>query len=101
MKAIIKYLLNTIGFSLMFFGFTCDCPETASKLLYCFGLMVYCSGSYWSCEDAAKQEEQIKKLKEKVEELENRSRKEYVKPELSVENVPSNYEEYLKNKDRW
>ena len=39
--------------------------------------------------------------KEKVEELENRLRKEYVKPELSVENVPSNYEEYLKNKGRW
>lgn len=101
MKAIIKYLLNTIGLSLMFFGFTCDCPETVSKSLYCFGFMVYCSVCYWSCEDEAKQEKQIERLEEKVEDLENKSRKEYVKPELSVENVPSNYEEYLKSKDRW
>ncbi len=55
MKSMIKYLLNTMGLSLMFFGFTCNCPETASKLLYCFGLMVYCSVCYWSCEDEAKQ----------------------------------------------
>lgn len=101
MKSMIKYFLNTIGLSFIIVSFAFDCPETASKLLYFFGFMFYCSGSYWSCEDAAKQEEQIKKLKEKVEELENRSRKEYVKPKLSVENVPSNYEEYLKNKDRW
>lgn len=101
MKSMIKYFLNTIGLSFIIVSFAFDCPETASKLLYFFGFMFYCSGSYWSCEDAAKQEEQIKKLKEKVEELENRSCKEYVKPELSVENVPSNYEEYLKNKDRW
>lgn len=101
MKSMIKYFLNTIGLSFIIVSFAFDCPETASKLLHFFGFMFYCSGSYWSCEDAAKQEEQIKKLKEKVEELENRSRKEYVKPELSVENVPSNYEEYLKNKDRW
>lgn len=101
MKSMIKYFLNTIGLSFMIVSFAFDCPETVSKLLYVFGLMFYCSGSYWSCEDAAKQEEQIKKLKEKVEELENKSRKEYVKPKLSVENVPSNYEEYLKNKDRW
>lgn len=101
MKSMIKYFLNTIGLSFIIVSFAFDCPETASKLLYFFGFMFYCSGSYWSCEDAAKQEEQIKKLKEKVEELENKSRKEYVKPKLSVENVPSNYEEYLKNKDRW
>ena len=101
MKSMIKYFLNTIGLSFIIVSFAFDCPETASKLLYFFGFMFYCSGSYWSCEDAAKQEEQIKKLKEKVEELENKSRKEYVKPKLSVENVPSNYEEYLKSKDRW
>jgi hypothetical protein len=101
MKAIIKYFLNTIGLSFMIVGFAFDCPETVSKLLSAFGLMFYCSWSYWSCEDEAKQEEHIKKLEEKVEELENRSRKKYVKPKLSVENVPSNYEEYLKNKDRW
>lgn len=101
MKAIIKYLLNTIGLSLMFFGFICDCPETVSKSPYCFGLMVYCSVCYWSCEDEAKQEKQIERLEEKVEDLENKSRKEYVKPKLSIKNVPSNYEEYLKSKDRW
>lgn len=101
MKSMIKYFLNTIGLSFIIVSFAFDCPETASKLLHFFGFMFYCSGSYWSCEDAAKQEEQIKKLKKKVEELENKSRKEYVKPKLSIENVPSNYEEYLKNKGRW
>lgn len=101
MKSVIKYFLNTIGFSFIIVSFTFDCPETASKLLFFFGFMFYCSWSYWSCEDSAKQEEHIKKLEKKVEELENKSRKEYVKPKLSVENVPSNYEEYLKSRDRW
>lgn len=101
MKSFIKYVLNTAGLTFMIASVTCDCPETASKLLYFFGFMFYCSVSYWSCEDSAKQEEHIKKLEKKVEELKNRSRKEYIKPELSVENVPSNYEEYLKNKGRW
>ena len=101
MKAMIKYFLNTVGLSFIIVSFAFDCPETVSKLLYFFGLMFYCSWSYWSCEDEAKQEEHIKKLEEKVEELENRSRKEYVKPKLNVENVPSNYEEYLENKGRW
>ena len=101
MKAVIKYFLNTIGLSFMIVSFAFDCPETVSKLLYVFGLMFYCSWSYWSCEDEAKQEEHIKKLEEKVEELENRSRREYVKPKLNVENVPSNYEEYLKSKGKW
>lgn len=101
MKSIIKYFLNTIGFALMIASVTCDCQETAIRLLRFFGLMLYCSGCYWSCEDAARQEKQIEKLEEKVEELENKLRKEYVEPELSVENVPSDYEEYLKNKDRW
>ena len=101
MKAIIKYFLNTIGLSFMIVSFAFDCPETVSKLLYVFGLMFYCSWSYWSCEDEAKQEEYIKKLEEKVEELENKSRKEYVKPKLSVEVVPSNYEEYLESKGKW
>lgn len=101
MKSSIKYFLNTVGLIFMIASVTCDCPETASRLLHLFGFMLYCSGCYWSCEDAAKQEKQIEKLEEKVKELENRLRKEYVKPELIVENVPSNYEEYLKNKDRW
>lgn len=101
MKSMIKYFLNTIGLSFIIVSFAFDCPETASKLLYFFGLMFYCSWSYWSCEDSAKQEEHIKKLEEKVEELESKLRKKYIKPELSVKNVPSNYEEYLKNKDRW
>lgn len=101
MKSMIKYFLNTIGLSFIIVSFAFDCPETASKLLYFFGFMFYCSGSYWSCEDAAKQEKQIKKLEEKVEVLENKLRKEYVKPELSVKNVPSNYDEYLENKVKW
>ena len=100
MKSMIKYFLNIIGLSFIIVSFAFDCPETASKLLYFFGLMFYCSGSYWSCEDEAKQEKQIKKLEEKVEELENRSRKKYVKPKLSVENIPITYEEYLKNKGK-
>ena len=101
MKSVIKYFLNTVGLAFMIASVTCDCPETASRLLHIFGLMLYCSGCYWLCEDAARQEKHIKKLEEKVEELENRSRREYVKPKLSVEVVPSNYEEYLKNKGRW
>ena len=101
MKSMIKYFLNTIGLSFMIVGFAFDCPETVSKLLYVFGLMFYCSGSYWSCEDSEKQEEHIKKLEKKVEELENRSRKEYVKPKLSVEAIPYNYEEYLESKGKW
>lgn len=101
MKSMIKYFLNTVGLSFIIMSFAFDCPETVSKLLYAFGLMFYCSWSYWSCEDEAKQEKQIKKLEEKVEELENRSRKKYVKPKLNVENVPSNYEEYLKSKGKW
>ena len=62
MKAIIKYVLNTIGLSFIIVSFAFDCPEIVSKLLYVFGLMFYCSWSYWSCEDEAKQEEHIKKL---------------------------------------
>lgn len=101
MKAAIKYFLNTIGLSFMIVSFAFDCPETVSKLLYAFGLMFYCSWSYWSCEDEAKQEEHIKKLEKKVEELENRSRKKYVKPKLSIEAVPYNYEKYLESKGKW
>lgn len=101
MKAVIKYFLNTIGLSFMIVSFAFDCPETVSKLLYVFGLMFYCSWSYWSCEDEAKQEEHIKKLEKKVEELENRSRKKYVKPKLSIESVPYNYEKYLESKGKW
>ena len=101
MKSVIKYFLNTIGLSFIIVSFAFDCPETASKLLYFFGLMFYCSGSYWSCEDSAKQEEHIKKLEEKVEELESRSRKKYVKPKLNVEVVPSNYDEYLESKGEY
>ena len=101
MKSMIKYFLNTIGLSFIIVSFAFDCPETVSKLLYVFGLMFYCSWSYWSCEDEAKQEEHIKKLEKKVEELENRSRKKYVKPKLSIEAVPYNYEKYLESKGKW
>ena len=101
MKAIIKYFLNTVGLSFIIVSFAFDCPEIVSKLLFAFGLMFYCSWSYWSCEDEAKQEEHIKKLEEKVEELENISRKKYVKPKLSVEAVPYNYEKYLESKGKW
>ena len=101
MKSMIKYFLNTVGLSFIIVSFAFDCPETVSKLLYVFGLMFYCSWSYWSCEDEAKQEGHIKKLEEEVEELKNRSRKKYVKPKLSVEVVPYNYEEYLENMGRW
>ena len=101
MKSMIKYFLNTVGLSFIIVSFAFDCPETVSKLLSAFGLMFYCSWSYWSCEDEAKQEEHIKKLEEKVEELENKSRKKYVKPKLSIEAVPYNYEKYLESKGKW
>ena len=101
MKSLIKYFLNTVGLVFMIASVTCDCPETASRLLHFFGYMFYCSGCYWSCEDAERQEKQIERLEEKVEALENKLRKKYVKPELSVENIPTTYEEYLKNRGEW
>lgn len=100
MKANIKYFLNVFGLTLIVIGLTCNSNIWGS--VFCaIGSFMYMVERQTSVEDEVKQERQIKKLEEKVEELENRSRKEYVKPELSVKNVPSNYEEYLKSKDRW
>lgn len=101
MKANIKYFLNVFGLTLIGIGLTCNLSNHWEAVFCVVGSLMYMFERQISTEDEAKQEEQIKKLKEKVEELENKSRKEYVKPKLSVENVPSNYEEYLKNKDRW
>ena len=101
MKAIIKYILNVFGLMFILIGLTCNLSNIWESLFCGVGALMYIVERQISVEDAEKQEKQIERLEEKVEELENRLRKEYVEPELSVENVPSNYEEYLKNKGRW
>lgn len=101
MKSILKYVLNVFGLMFIVIGLTCNISTICGSVFCTIGSFMYIFERQISVEDDAKQEEHIKKLEKKVEELENRSRKEYVKPKLSVENVPSNYEEYLKSKDRW
>ncbi len=101
MKSVIKYFLNVFGLMFIVIGLTYNLSSTCGSVFCCIGFLMYIFEIQISVEDTAAQEEQIKELKKKVKELENRSRKKYVKPELSVENVPSNYEEYLKNKGRW
>ena len=101
MKAILKYVLNVFGLMFIVIGLTCNLSNIWESVFCGVGALMYIVERQISVEDDAKQEKQIERLEEKVEELENKSRKEYVKPELSVEVVPSNYEEYLKNRGRW
>lgn len=101
MKAIIKYVLNVFGLMFIVIGLTCNLSNIWESVFCGVGALMYIVERQISVEDEAKQEKQIERLEEKVEELENRSRRKYVKPELSVENVPSNYEEHLKNRGRW
>lgn len=101
MKAIIKYILNVFGLMFIVIGLTCNLSSICGSVFCTVGSFMYILERQISVEDEAKQEKQIEKLEEKVEELENRLRKEYVKPKLSVENVPYNYEEYLESKGKW
>lgn len=101
MKAIIKYFLNVFGLMFIVIGLTCNLSNTWGSVFCVVGSFMYIVERQVSIEDEAKQEKQIKELEEKVEELENKSRKKYVKPELSVENVPTTYEEYLKDNGKW
>ena len=101
MKTVIKYVLNVFGLMFIVIGLACNLSSTCGTIFCTVGFFMYVFEIQISVEDEEKQEKQIERLEEKVEELENKSRKEYVKPELSVENVPSNYEEYLKNKYKW
>lgn len=101
MKAIIKYVLNVFGLMFIVIGLTCNLSNIWESVFCGVGALMYIVERQISVEDEARQKKQIERLEEKVEELENKSRKEYVKPELIVENIPSNYEEYLKNKGRW
>lgn len=101
MKSVIKYFLNVLGLMFILIGLTCNLSTTCGYVFCTIGSFMYIFERQISVEDDAKQKKQIEILEEKVEKLENRSRREYVKPKLSVENIPSNYEEYLKNKDRW
>lgn len=101
MKAILKYVLNVFGLMFIVIGLTCHLSNIWESIFCGVGALMYIVERQISVEDAERQEKQIERLEEKVEELENRSRRKYVKPELSVENVPSNYEEYLKNRGRW
>lgn len=99
--SVIKYILNVFGLMFIVIGLTCNLSNIWGSIFCTVGFFMYMLERQISVEDAARQEKQIERLEEKVEALENRSHKEYIKPELSVENVPSNYEEYLKNKGRW
>ena len=101
MKSMIKYFLNVLGLMFILIGLTCNISNTWATVFYVIGFFMYILERQISVEDEEEQKKHIKKLEEKVEELENKSRKEYVKPKLSVEAVPYNYEEYLKSKDRW
>lgn len=99
--SVIKYVLNVFGLMFIVIGLTGNLSNAWESVFCVVGSLMYVFERQISVEDEAKQKKQVERLEEKVEELENKSRKEYVKPKLSVENVPSNYEEYLKNKDRW
>ncbi len=101
MKSVIKYVSNVFGLIFIVIGLAGNLSNIWESVFCGVGALMYIVERQISVEDAERQEKQIERLEEKVEELENRSRKEYIKPELRVENVPSNYEEYLKNKDRW
>ena len=99
--SVIKYVLNVFGLMFIVIGLTCNISTTCGSVFCTIGFFMYIFERQISVEDDAKQKKQIETLEEEVEELKNRSRKKYVKPELSVENIPSNYEEYLKNRGRW
>ena len=101
MKATIKYILNVFGLMFIVIGLTCNLSNIWESVFCGVGALMYIVERQISVEDAERQEKQIKKLEEKVEELENRSRKKYIKPKLSVEAVPYNYEEYLESKGKW
>lgn len=99
--SVIKYILNVFGLIFIVIGLTCNLSNIWGLIFCSAGSFMYMLERQISVEDEARQKKQIERLEEKVEALENKLRKEYVKPELIVENVPSNYEEYLKSKDRW
>ena len=101
MKATIKYILNVFGLMFIVIGLTCNLSNIWESVFCGVGALMYIVERQISVEDDAKQKKQIEILEEKVEELKNKSRKKYVKPKLSVEVVPSNYEEYLESKSKW
>ena len=101
MKPVIKYILNVFGLMFIVIGLTCNLSNIWESVFCGVGALMYIVERQISVEDEARQEKQIERLEEKIEELVNRSRKKYVKPKLSVEVVPYNYEEYLENRGRW
>lgn len=101
MKATIKYILNVFGLMFILIGLTCNLSNIWESVFCGVGALMYIVERQISVEDAERQEKQIERLEGKIEELVNRSRKKYVKPKLSVEVVPYNYEEYLENRGRW
>lgn len=99
--SVIKYILNVFGLMFIVIGLTYNLSNPWESVFCVVGSLMYISERQISVEDEARQKKHIEKLEEKVEALENKLRKEYVKPELRVENVPFNYEEYLKSSGRW
>jgi len=101
MKAITKYFLNTFGLMFVIIGLTCNLSNVWQSVFCMIGTFMYIFEKYISVEDEAEQERQIKKLEEKVEKLENKLQKEESKTDINLEDVPMNYDEYLKRKGKW
>lgn len=101
MKAIIKYILNTIGLAFVLTGLTCNLSHTGQAIFCIVGTFMYIFEKTLEVEDEQEQEKKISNLEEKIEELEAKLLKEEQKQKVNLENVPTTYEEYLKNKDRW
>ena len=99
--SVIKYVLNVFGLMFIVIGLTCNISTTCGSIFCTIGSFMYIFERQISVEDDAKQKKQIEILEKEVEELKNKSSKKYVKPKLSVEVVPSNYEEYLESKSKW
>ena len=101
MKAIIKYILNVFGLMLVIIGLTCNLSNVWQSVFCMIGTFMYIFEKYISVEDEAKQERQIELLEKQVEELGEKLQKEESKTDVNLEDVPMNYDEYLKRKGKW
>ncbi len=99
MKSAIKCFLNTFGIIFMIIGMIDDCHRAVGLLFYIIGLVFYTAECYWSIEDLEKQGKKIEKMENKIEESEEELHKEESKTDVNLEDVPMNYDEYLKRKE--
>lgn len=96
MKAIIKYLLVTVGPALILAGLNCNLSHTWQAILCMLGSFMYIIEKTLEIEDEQEHEKKISNLEKKVRELEAKLLKEEQKPKVNLEDVPMNYDEYLK-----